>query len=153
MQSPLAKCLKITFSAWKADSKWPDPRYTASYLSKVFHLSLLSKELKHAYTWSHFNNRLFTVVDCWIGAFLSSPNYTSMHLLILFLFELKETISPEQLKCLFCYSKLCFILHRKQKLDPTWDSQYCKYSLCCGINLFPLLVHTEPFETHSAPFR
>lgn len=76
-QPLLAECLKTTFSAWKDDSKWLDPRYSASYLSKFFHLSLLSKELKHAYTWSHFNSRLFTVVDCWIGAF---PTHPKLHL-------------------------------------------------------------------------
>jgi len=45
--------------------------------------------------------------------------------MIQFVFELKENTTPEQLNSLFCYSKLCFSLHRKQKLDPTWNFQHC----------------------------
>lgn len=85
---------------------------------------------------------VISTADCsqwWIpelGLFPLIPNYTSMPSLILFLFELKENTSPEQFNCLFCYSKLRFSLHRKQKLESTWNFQYCKYSLLWKIHFF-----------------
>lgn len=109
-----AHCLKTTSSAWKDDSRRLDRRYSASYLSKFFHLSLLSKALEHAYRRSDFNSSLVSVGVAERGLFPLIPNCAAVPSLIQFLFELKENTSPEQLNCLFCYNKLRFSLHRKQ---------------------------------------
>lgn len=148
-QAPLAKCLKIPFSAWKDDSKRLNPRHSAGSVNSS--LSLCWAKTETCSAWSPCDSRLLPGLGCWTGAFPTHPKPPFMLSLIPFLLKLKGNTSPEQLNCLFCYSKLCSSLHRKPKLGPAWNSQWiaCKYSLPGKINF--LLCTQSPSKHIQAP--